>query len=177
MSRCLTGTAGNRRGQGLARNDVRLAVGLSIYAPALTFSLPLAFIMYEADRSEPSPALLLQLVLQHLIERVEEADEKGEPERIVFDEIKPVETGGRMHTLTFSEGSIPKKTNHRGQFAQPNRTIPMTAEAVAVTRFSLPSSPVRSTSVRHRQAKPRTSFPLSASARARTNREKTPSLP
>lgn len=37
---------------------------------------------------EPSP---LQLVLQDLPERVEEAHEEGQPEGVIFDEVEPVE--------------------------------------------------------------------------------------
>jgi hypothetical protein len=40
----------------------------------------------------------LQFVLQHLVERVEEADDECGPESVVFDEIEPVEIGRNLHT-------------------------------------------------------------------------------
>jgi hypothetical protein len=38
-----------------------------------------------------------QFVLEHLVERIEEADKKRGSEGVILDEVEPIETGRRMH--------------------------------------------------------------------------------
>ena len=42
--------------------------------------------------------VVLQLTLQHFVERVEEADEEGEFEGVIFDQFEPIEAGRVLHT-------------------------------------------------------------------------------